>query len=164
MGSWFEQALVARRQEHHAYRAETTLAAFRPTTYQQAAGLVTYYNRHKFHALVVSFENGARVLRILSCAGDWPDGRLSFPEDALSVPDGEIDLAVETSFARQQFFWRQAGDWQPFGPELDASVLSDEGGRGEHASFTGNFVGMLAFDTSGAGRTADFTRFLYAPG
>ncbi|MCO0638120.1 family 43 glycosylhydrolase, partial [Lutimaribacter sp. EGI FJ00014] len=48
IGSWFEQALVARRQEHWRYRAETQLD-FRPTTYQQAAGLTAYYNRHKFH-------------------------------------------------------------------------------------------------------------------
>ena len=51
LGSWFEQSLVARRQEHHAYTAHTRVA-FDPDTYQQAAGLVTYYNRHKFHALL----------------------------------------------------------------------------------------------------------------
>ena len=46
---------------------------------------------------------------------------------------------------------------------LDASVISDEGGRGEHGSFTGAFVGMAAFDTSGAGIAADFDHFLYQP-
>ena len=57
------------------------------------------------------------------------------------------------------------GEWQPAGPELDASVISDEGGgRGEHGSFTGTFVGMLAFDTSGRAVTADFAGFSYAPG
>src|SRR5262245_20322289 len=38
IGSWFEQALVARRQEHFSYRAETSLT-FQPADYQQAAGL-----------------------------------------------------------------------------------------------------------------------------
>ena len=52
--------------------------------------------------------------------------------------------------ARQQFEWRQGdGEWKDLGPELDASVISDEGGRGEHGSFTGAFVGMLCFDTTG---------------
>ncbi|MFM7444571.1 MAG: glycoside hydrolase 43 family protein, partial [Tabrizicola sp.] len=51
----------------------------------------------------------------------------------------------------------------PVGPELDASIVSDEGGRGEHASFTGAFVGVVAHDLTGQGWTADVTRFRYAP-
>ena len=47
--------------------------------------------------------------------------------------------------------------------ELDASVVSDEGGRGEHSSFTGAFVGVVAHDLTGQGWTADVTRFRYAP-
>jgi xylan 1,4-beta-xylosidase len=42
-------------------------------------------------------------------------------------------------------------------------VISDEGGRGAHGSFTGAFVGMMAFDQSGAACPADFARFSYAP-
>ncbi len=164
VGSWFEQALVARRQEHLTYRAETTLTAFDPETYQQAAGLATYYNRHKFHFFAVSRNDRlGRCLTLLSCPGDWPDGKLSFPAEPIAISDEPIDLAVEVNGAHQQFFWRQGGDWQPFGPELDASVISDEGGRGEHGSFTGAFTGMLAFDITGLGKTADFSRFSYAP-
>ena len=61
IGSWFEQALVARRQEHFAYRAETELD-FRPHAFQQAAGLTAYYNRTKFHCLAVGWDEkwGAR--------------------------------------------------------------------------------------------------------
>src|SRR6185436_5872426 len=47
IGSWFEQSLVARRQEDFAFRAETRVA-FDPVTYQQVAGLTYYYNRFKF--------------------------------------------------------------------------------------------------------------------
>lgn len=164
IGSWFEQALVARRQEHLRYRAETTLTGFHPTTYQQAAGLTTYYNRHKFHFAAVTWEPGlGRALTILSCPGDWPDGRLSFPVGPQPVAEGPVHLAVEVDGAEQRFFWRQAGDWQALGPVLDAAVISDEGGRGEHASFTGAFVGMAAFDITGQGLAADFTDFGYAP-
>ncbi|WP_420335076.1 glycoside hydrolase family 43 protein [Roseibium sp.] len=164
IGSWNEQALVARRQEHHRYRAETTLTSFEPDTYQQAAGLTTYYNRHKFHLLAVSrTEELGRCLMLMSCPGDWPDGRMTFPAEFIPIEDGPVDLAVDIDGARQQFYWRQKGDWQPAGPELDASIISDEGGRGEHASFTGAFVGMLAFDITGGGRTAEFERFTYAP-
>jgi xylan 1,4-beta-xylosidase len=52
---------------------------------------------------------------------------------------------------------------QPVGPELDATLISDEGGRGEHASFTGAFVGMVAHDLTGQGWTADFHAFDYIP-
>jgi xylan 1,4-beta-xylosidase len=165
VGSWFEQALVARRQEHLHYRAETELAAFAPDTYQQAAGLTTYYNRHKFHFAAVTLDEAqGRCLTIMSCPGDWPDGAMTWPCDPVPLADGPVRLAVECRGAVQQFYWQQGGgDWTALGPELDAAVISDEGGRGEHGSFTGAFVGMLAFDITGRGQSADFTSFDYLP-
>lgn len=166
IGSWFEQALVARRQEHFVFRAETSVD-FTPETFQQAAGLVLYYNRHKFHFLAVTADReGRRVLTIMSCLGDWPDGRLSFPlTPPLPLPpDGPVALAADVDGAALRFLHNTGAGWQPTGPVLDASVVSDEAGRGEHGSFTGAFVGMAAFDTSGAGLPADFDGFIYAPG
>ncbi|WP_238364595.1 glycoside hydrolase family 43 protein [Mesobacterium pallidum] len=163
VGSWFEQSLVARRQEHLSYRAETVVD-FRPQSYQQMAGLTTYYNRHKFHfAGVTKHPEAGLSLFILSCPGMWPDGQMSYPMQPRPINEGPVDLAVIVTGATQQFWWRQGQDWNPLGPELDAAVISDEGGRGEHGSFTGAFVGMLCFDTTGLGRTADFARFDYHP-
>ncbi|SMY05899.1 glycoside hydrolase family 43 protein [Flavimaricola marinus] len=163
IGSWFEQSLVARRQEHFVYTVETDVD-FAPTTYQQAAGLTTYYNRHKFHAALVSHEPGiGRCLVVMSCPGDWPAGRLTWPCDPVPLPDGQVELRVTVDHASQQFWWRQGGDWRPLGPSLDASVISDEGGQGEHASFTGAFVGMVAFDLTGQGLEARFGHFDYVP-
>ena len=164
IGSWFEQALVARRQEHLQYRAETELAEFAPDTYQQAAGLVTYYNRSKFHFAAVTWdEELGRCLTIMSCAGDWPDGALHWPCDPVALKDGPVWLAVKVSRAVQQFYWHQGGDWVALGPALDASVISDEGGRGEHGSFTGAFVGMAAFDITGRAQPALYRSFDYIP-
>lgn len=165
IGSWFEQALVARRQEDFVYTAETTVE-FAPTCYQQAAGLTTYYNRTKFHAVLVTDEpNMGRALVLMSCPGDWPDGALSWPAAPVALGEGPVSLKVTVDHHRQQFFWRQgAGEWLAFGPELDASVISDEGGRGEHDSFTGAFVGMFAMDITGQGREARFDHFDYIPG
>jgi xylan 1,4-beta-xylosidase len=165
IGSFFEQALVARRQEHFSFRAETELR-FDPETFQEAAGLVHYYNRHKFHFLAVTHDNArGRVLTIFSCPGDWPDGRLTFPlGDPIPLPGGEpVRLAAEVRGPSLRFSLFRDGAWNLVGPVLDASVISDEGGRGEHGSFTGAFVGMMAFDTSGGGRVADFESFSYAP-
>ena len=164
LGSWFEQSLVARRQEDLAYKASCRLSEFDPTTYQHGAGLTTYYNRHKFHALTVTWTEGlGRSLTILSCAGDWPEGPLSFPCDPIKISDGPVELAVEVTGKTQQFFHKNTGVWTPIGPELDASVISDEGGRGEHASFTGAFVGLFAFDITGQARAAEFKEFTYTP-
>lgn len=167
IGSWFEQSLVARRQEDFDFRAETSLLSFNPSTYQQSAGLTLYYSRHKFHYLSLSWDEAhGRVLTIMSCTGDWPDGRMEFPLDQpLPVPDGPLRLAAEVRGPFLQFFYGidSSASWQPIGPTLDASVISDEGGRGAHGSFTGAFIGMLVFDTSGAGCPADFGHFDYAP-
>ncbi len=138
---------------------------FSPTTFQQAAGLVHYYNRHKFHFLAVTHDAATgRVLtshelprRLAGRQACLPAGRADcrLPAKALFA------LAVEVDGAELQFFvWNDEG-WNLVGPVLDASVISDEGGRGEHGSFTGAFVGMVAFDTSGAALPADFDYFSY---
>jgi len=172
VGSWYEQALIARRQQHHSYVASTTVE-FEPSAFNQSAGLIAYYNRNKFHYLQVSFdEDRGRVISIFSCNGDYPESELTFePEKAIAVQgSGAISLRVQVVEYELQFYWchaneaRAVNQWQPVGPVLDASVLSDEAGRGEHASFTGAFVGMMAFDISGMGTHADFSHFDYLPG
>jgi xylan 1,4-beta-xylosidase len=166
IGSWFEQSLVARRQEDFAFRAETAVA-FDPVTYQQVAGLTYYYNRYKFHFVAVTWhETMGRVLTLMSCEGDYPDGRMTFPlAEPVKLPaTGAVKLAAAVDHAKLRFSFDAGEGWRDVGPVLDASVISDEGGRGAHGSFTGAFIGMLAFDTSGAGRPADFAYFEYAPG
>ena len=77
--------------------------------------------------------------------------------------DGPVRLAADVDGARCASRWMQGDGWRQVGPDLDASIVSDEAGRGEHGSFTGAFVGMVAFDTSGAGLPADFDYFDYTP-
>jgi len=160
-GSWFEQALVARRQENHAYSAATVVEAD-PPNWQRGAGITTYYNRFKFHLAVVTREGGQRVVQLASCLGIG-DQDLTFHGN-FPIPDGPIRLEVRVDGASQQFLVsRPGGNPEPIGPVLDASIISDEGGRGEHGSFTGAFVGMIAYDLTGQGWTADFTEFEYVP-
>jgi xylan 1,4-beta-xylosidase len=101
----------------------------------------------------------------MSCPGDFANARLTFPlQEPVAVGEGPVDLAVEVDGAVQRFLAREAGgEWRVVGPDLDASLISDEAGRGEHASFTGAFVGMAAFDVSGRAATADFESFDYEP-
>lgn len=170
IGSWFEQSLVARRQQHHCYTA-TTLLEYKPVSFQQSAGLIAYYNRHKFHYLQITHdETHGSVVSIMSCNGDYPDGALTYPVDPVPLIDTDqsdtpvtVELKCVVVNASLRFYFRQGNDWLSIGPVLDASVLSDEGGRGEHASFTGAFIGMVAFDTSGRLCPADFSEFVYTP-
>jgi len=53
LGSWYKSALVARRQQDFSFTV-TTKVAFSPDSFQQMAGLVCYYNSHKFHYLYIS--------------------------------------------------------------------------------------------------------------
>jgi xylan 1,4-beta-xylosidase len=158
LGSWFEQCLVARRQEEPFYRAEAEFLA-EPQNWQQAAGLITYYNRHKFHAALITREAGDRVVTLVSCLGDWPGEALTF-HGRFPLPDGKATLGVKVDRAHQRF----SVNGETVGPVLDAWIVSDEGGRGEHASFTGAFVGVVAHDLTGQGWTADVTRFFYRDG
>ncbi len=164
VGSFYEQALVARRQTAFRMRAETTVEVA-PESFQQMAGLIAYYGRCKFHYLAVTGgDRGGRALTILSCNGVWPDGTLAYalPEPLPIPAEGPVRLGLDIDGVVLQFRWAAGdGPWQPLGPTLDASVLSDEAGRGFRGSFTGTFIGMAAHDLSGTGLVADFDDFVY---
>ncbi|WP_319518514.1 glycoside hydrolase family 43 protein [uncultured Martelella sp.] len=164
IGSWFEQALVARRQTAFACAAETETDAA-PKTFQQLAGLIAYYNRSKFHYLAISGDGkGGRELSIISCNGAWPESNLTFAlRSPVALPaEGAIRLGLDIDGPVLQFRYAvDGGNWVKVGPTLDASILSDEGGRGVNGSFTGNFIGMAAYDLAGGDFTADFDGFSY---
>lgn len=163
VGSWFEQALVARRQDSIYCSAETTLT-FEPEDIQQFAGLIAYYNRFKFHYLAVTLNDaGDKVLSIISCLDDWPNGNLSIAEQGIRIePDATIRLGLDIHARELRFRYAQGDQpWQSIGPALDAGLLSDEGSGRAHGYFTGNFLGMAAHDISGRGTPADFQAFCY---
>lgn len=66
-------------------------------------------------------------------------------------------MKVEVKDCALRFFYAYGTDcWTRIGPVLDASLLADEVGQGDHGNFTGAFVGMAAHDVSGRAMTADF--------
>lgn len=173
LGSWFEQALVARRQEAFCFTAETCLE-FQPTNFQQMAGLVSYYNKHKYHYLYVSVdEQGRRFIDIMSCEADSTNVS-SFPlaegcarqfklDNRFRLPDeGPVWLRAEVDHQALQFSWSTDGEnWSNTPGVLNQSLISDEAGEGEGASFTGAFIGMACQDISGQNAPADFAYFEY---
>ncbi|KAF2865914.1 glycosyl hydrolases family 43-domain-containing protein [Massariosphaeria phaeospora] len=168
IGSWFEQSLVARRQTHFSYDAETVVD-FSPTDERQFAGLTAYYCRFNFFYLTVTAHaDGKRELLILSSEASWPEGRLKFPlAEPVQIPnEGKVRLALSIRGKRLQFSYALDGEQElkNIGPVYDASILSDEcGGHLEHGSFTGAFVGMACSDLNGTELRAKFDYMVYRP-
>ncbi|KAG9231770.1 beta-xylosidase [Amylocarpus encephaloides] len=167
VGSWFEQSLVARRQTHFSYDAETVVD-FSPSDERQFAGLTAYYCRYNFFYLAVTAHaDGQRELLILSSEASWPEGRLNLPfSEPVKIPnEGKVQLKLEIRGKHLQFFYALEGDEpKKIGRVYDASVLSDEcGGHQAHGSFTGAFVGMACSDVNGTVREAKFDYFDYIP-
>lgn len=167
VGSWFEQSLVARRQEHFSYDAETVID-FSPSDERQFAGLTAYYCRYNFFYLTVTADaDGQRELLILSSEASWPEGRLKEPlAPPVQIPqEGKVKLALSIRGDKLQFSYALEGEeLKNIGPVYDASILSDEcGGHLKHGSFTGAFVGMACSDVNGTATVANFDYFVYRP-
>ncbi|HMN43227.1 MAG TPA: glycoside hydrolase family 43 protein, partial [Povalibacter sp.] len=139
VGSPFHQALVARRQTHFCFEATTELE-YEPDNFQQAAGLICYYNAHKFHYLYVSWdERIGKHIGIMSCEADQSLA-CTFPiADALIPvqPGAPVRLRVQVREHELLFSWARGDDrWHTIPVILDASLLSDEAGKGDSANFT----------------------------
>jgi xylan 1,4-beta-xylosidase len=160
IGSIFRQSLVARRQQAHCFSVVTAME-FEPAHFQQAAGLVCYYNSSKFHYLHVTHdEEHGRHVRVMSCIPDLPQS--DFFTAPITIPPGRIELRAEVDYERLRFAFRVADQEWTWLPELfDASALSDECTGPGAANFTGAFVGVACQDLSGTSHPADFDYFEY---
>jgi xylan 1,4-beta-xylosidase len=161
IGSLFTQALVARRQQAFCYTA-STMIDFEPRHFQQAAGLICYYNSSKFHYLHITHDDAiGRCIQIMSALPDAPHA------DAFTAPiaigPGRLELRVEVDYERLRFAFRieNEREWTWIAEQFDASILSDEASAPGLPNFTGAFVGMACQDMSGAEREADFDWFEY---
>ena len=161
IGSRFTQSLVARRQQAFGYTAETSVDCS-PSNFQQAAGLICYYNSTKFHFVqVTADDSGGRQIQVLSAIPQ--DGECSFVTEPVAIPSGPVGLRVEIDHEAARFAYRPEGtsDWQWLRQAFDASILSDEASAPGLPNFTGAFVGMACYDLSGAKMPADFAYFHY---
>jgi xylan 1,4-beta-xylosidase len=160
IGSLFTQALVARRQQDFCFSASCAME-FAPEHFQQAAGLVAYYNSGKFHYFHLTHDAEiGRHLRVMSALPDSPQAdAFTAP---IPIPQGPIELRIEVDYERLRFAWRIKGDdWAWLPEQFDASILSDEATAPGLPNFTGAFVGMACQDMAGTGHAADFDWFEY---
>ncbi|MEP4890046.1 MAG: glycoside hydrolase family 43 protein [Aliiglaciecola sp.] len=174
IGSLYEHALVARRQEAFKYSAQTAME-FSPTNFQQTAGLICYYNSNKFHYCYVSIDDeGNRFVDVMSCLGSQ-DLTLTFGlreghteafitgKRFLLPKQGPVYLRADVDHHLLNFsFSVDEIHWTKLPVNLDYSIISDEAGGGDGAHFTGGFVGMACQDVSGQQCPADFDYFHYS--
>jgi xylan 1,4-beta-xylosidase len=161
IGSLFTQALVARRLQAFCCSVRTRMD-FAPEHFQQAAGLVLYYNGAKLHYLHVGHdEKNGPHLRVMSALPDAPMAdAFTAP---IPLPPGPVALRAELDHERLLFAFRPDGAdaWTWLPEPFDASILSDEATAPGLPNFTGAFVGMACQDLAGTGRPADFDWFDY---
>lgn len=164
LSSFHYQSLIARRIQAFNIEASTCLE-FEPTTFQQMAGLVCYYNTTHFHYLhVLGDESGNRkFLNIIT----YDNFKMTELDNYIEVTGiKRLYLKVHFDHAAIQFYYAtMLGQWQKIGGLLDGSILSDdyirEGGERYRPAFTGAFVGLCCQDLSGQQRYADFDWWSY---
>ncbi|GGV88407.1 family 43 glycosylhydrolase [Streptomyces massasporeus] len=161
-------SLVARRLTAARCSFEATME-YRPGTFQHLAGITAYYNTGNWYYLYVTADDaGEPVLRVAAC----DRGRLSVDEAGQARLGGttRLRLGLDVDGAELRFRHDTGSGWEPFGPVLDATVLSDE--HAEHIEdgqiralgFTGAFAGLWAWDLTGSGHHADFDEVTYRSG
>lgn len=161
LGSWFEQSLLARRQQAFCFSAQTQLD-FAPSSKQHMAGLVCYYNSKKYFYLHITHDKKlGRVLDVAMCCNNWHS---QYPlASPIQLPEsGEVTLKADVVYDRLVFSYATGDKFTELPLELDYSVLCDEvGDGGADANFTGAFVGIGCQDLDNQTRYADFAWFDY---
>jgi xylan 1,4-beta-xylosidase len=173
LSSCFDQSLVARRVQAHHSEASTCVE-FEPETFQQMAGLVCYYNTLHYHYLHVYGDDfgrrakGEPVRKFINIFSSTSTGTSEAYETGIDITGRErIYLKADFNGAALQFYYGfDEGEWEPIGPVLDGSILSDDfveqgGTQDFYPCFTGAFYGMCCQDLSGDGLHADFAWFEY---
>ena len=171
LNSFHHQSLIARRVQHFNVEVSTCLE-FSPTTFQQMAGLVCYYNTgHWFYVHLLGdeiqfshHEHPRKFLQITSCNNFVITEHL---QNSIEVTNlDRVFLKVKFHNECLQFFYgKKENEWERIGKDLDGSILSDDyvrdGSDRYRPAFTGAFVGICCQDLMGKKLHADFDWFNY---
>ncbi|BAD63094.1 beta-xylosidase [Shouchella clausii] len=155
------QALVARRWQSFHFDAATEVS-FYPETFQQAAGLICYYDTENWVSLQVTWhEQKGRILDLVQCDHFHVSQPLQGSEIVVPEQAATVHLKVSVRYDTFSFAYSFDGShFEDIGVSFDTYKLSDDyiahGGF-----FTGAFVGMHCQDTSGVRKHADFHSFSY---
>ena len=157
LSSRFEQTLIARRWTEFRFEAETKME-FEPEVFKQMAGLICLYDTDNYAYLHVTYDEELGTCISLLTAENKNYG---YPAGFRAIRKGEpVYMKVSVDHDKMQFFYKVGEDgYEPLGPVLDASILSDE--ACEEGWFTGAMVGICCQDLTGFRKAADFDWFAY---
>jgi xylan 1,4-beta-xylosidase len=151
--SRYRQTLLAVRQQHFSFKAETKME-FNPAAFQEIAGFCWRYDESRHYLLMVSWneEKNSRVLSVMSML----NSQYSLSHETLLPPAGAIWLGLTVTEKTGLFRYSLDGKiWNEVRPVLEASALCTGG-------FTGPFVGIFCCDLNHYKAYADFEYFSYA--
>lgn len=157
LSSKFEQSLIARRWEEFCFEAETCLE-FEPEVFKQMAGLILLYDQDNYFYLHLTFdEEIGKCITLLTAENK----KYQYPIGYVPIESGKpVRLKAKVDHDQAQFYYAVGDEtYQPIGPVLDASILSDEACN--EGWFTGAMVGICCQDLTGFKKEADFDWFSY---
>lgn len=158
LSSRFDQSLIARRWTEFTFEASTCME-YEPEVFKNMAGLICLYDYDNYYYLHVTHdEDLGKCIAILTSENK----SYEYPIGFLPIGKAErIYLKVMVDHAKLQFYYSITDEdgYQKIGPELDASILSDEACN--EGWFTGAMVGLCCQDLTGFRRSADFDYFEY---
>ncbi|OQA02510.1 MAG: Beta-xylosidase [Planctomycetes bacterium ADurb.Bin401] len=157
LGSKFRQSMVARRITSLDSTAETCVE-FEPKTFQQAAGLICFYDTQNYYYLkVTNDEQAGKCVKVCYSINNQYE---EMPADIFPIKSKSCFLRAAIDYDKLIFSFSENGKkWKTIDEVFDISTLSDE--KCQEGSFTGAFVGMCVQDLAGTKTAADFDYFEY---
>lgn len=157
------QSLIARRWQAFEFDSEIKMS-FEPTTFQQMAGLVNYYNTKHWSMIHITWnEINGRVIEVSQ--SDKGNFTSYLREKAIPVPKDSKYVYFKVKVRTQYYYYSYSFDglnWVELPIQFDAKILSDDYVNETYGGFfTGAFVGMTCIDYSGYEKKAEFDYFIY---
>ncbi len=158
LSSRFSQSLIARRWTEFQFEASTCME-YEPVVFKNMAGLICMYDYDNYFYLhVTQDEDAGKCISILTAENQ----KYGYPVGFRPITDnGKIYLKVTVDHDKLQFYYSTNGEegYIEIGPQLDASILSDEACN--EGWFSGAMVGICCQDLTGFRTYADFDYFEY---
>ncbi|MCL2322461.1 MAG: glycoside hydrolase family 43 protein, partial [Oscillospiraceae bacterium] len=155
----FKQNILARRQMHFKFEAETLVKVY-SENFQQMAGLIYRYDESTYYFLNIYHDEdlNKNVLSLMCMVGD----KFHIPFDKIIVESEEVFLKISVIDKIGKFSYSSDGDdFIDIDYNIDTATLSDEFANPQ--GFTGAFIGMQCVDLFNKLSFADFSYFKYSP-
>lgn len=157
LGSKFRQSLVARRITSINCTAQTYVE-FEPATFQQAAGLVCFYDTQNYYYLKITRDEN--IGRCITVCYSQNDNYKELTSQVFPLTQKGCHLKAEIKHDKLYFSYSpDEKQWHKIDEAFDITTLSDEFCKEGH--FTGTYVGLCAQDLAGTRTKADFDYFEY---